>query len=124
MKIEYALPFRRQPAFRISRSEPAVTPQGRPPRIARLVALAHKLNEMVRSGAVPNYTELAHLGGVSAARLTQILVLTQLCPAIQECLLFLPAAEARFLPELQLRTIAREPHWDRQQKMFERLVRS
>ena len=82
------------------------------------MALAHKLDELVRSGAVRDYAELARLGHISAARLTQILVLMHLSPAIQECLLFLPAAEALFLPELQLRKIAREPHWDRQRQMF------
>jgi hypothetical protein len=123
MKIEYTLPFRRQPDLRISLAEPLVGPQGHPPRIARLIALVHKLNELVRSGAVPNYAELARVGRITPARLTQIIVLAHLSPAIQECLLFLPAAEARFLPELELRKIAREPHWDRQTKMFDQLRR-
>ena len=123
MKIEYALPFRRQPDVGISLGEPFVAPQGHAPRIARLVALVHQLDELVRSGAVPNYAELARLGRITPARLTQILVLAHLSPAIQECLLFLPAAEARFLPELKLRKIAREAHWERQQKMFDQLRR-
>ena len=124
MQIEYTLPLRRQPDLRISLGEPLAAPQGRPPRIARLVALVHGLDELVRSGAVRDYAELARLGRISAARLTQILALMHLSPAIQECLLFLPAAEARFLPELQLRKIAREPHWDRQQEMFGKLRRA
>lgn len=121
MRIEYTLPFRREPDQQITFAHPPVQPSGRAPRIARLVALAHKLDEVVRSGEVDDYGELARLGHISPARLTQIMVLLHLSPAIQELLLFLPAAEARFLPEKELRRIAREPHWLRQRNMFEQL---
>jgi hypothetical protein len=50
------------------------------------------------------------------------MVLLHLSPAIQEYVLFLPAADARFITELALRRVAREPHWDRQQVRFERLL--
>jgi len=122
MKIEYTLPFRRTPAGPISLAAPQVEPAGRAPRIARLVALAHKLDELVRSGVVSDCRALARLGHISPARLTQIMVLLRLSPAIQEYVLFLPAADARFITELALRRVAREPHWDRQQVRFERLL--
>ena len=123
MKIEYTLPGRRglrPPAFTV---EPAGEPGGRAPRIARLLALAHKLNGLVRSGAVKDYAELARLGHVSTPRVSQIILLSQLAPAIQEYLLFLPADEAAFLTERELRQIAREPRWDRQRALFERLLK-
>ena len=124
MRIEYTLPFRRHLDPRVSLTKPPFEPTGQPPRIARLVALVHKLDELVRSGAVRDYGELARLGHISAARLTQIMVLLHLSPAIQEHLMFLSAAEARLLPEIRLRKIAREPRWDRQHELFERLRRS
>ena len=46
---------------------------GRVPRIARLMALALRFHELVRSGAVRDYAELARLGQVSRARVTQII---------------------------------------------------
>jgi len=119
MKIEFTVPFRRVPAPRTLVVEPAPEPQDRPPRIARLLALAHKLDALVRSGAVTGYAELAHLGHISPARLTQIMVLLHLASSIQEYLLFLSAADARFISESGLRKIAREPRWDRQCKLFE-----
>jgi hypothetical protein len=122
MKIEFNIPCRRKlppPVFRI---EPA-TPHGRAPRIARLLALAHKLDGLVRSGAVRDYAELARLGHVSAARVTQIMVLLQLAPPIQEYILFLSADQARFLTEPTLRTIARDPRWDHQHACLETLIR-
>jgi hypothetical protein len=70
----------------------ALPSQGRVPRIARLMALALRLEQLVQSGAVANYAALAALGHVSRARVTQILNLRLLAPDIQEALLFLPAA--------------------------------
>jgi hypothetical protein len=122
MKIEFTVPFRRVPASLALVVEPAPEPQGRPPRIARLLALAHKLDALVRSGAVTGYAELARLGHISPARLTQIMVLLHLAPSIQEYLLFLSAADTRFITELELRNIAREPRWDRQRKLFEQQI--
>ena len=84
------------------------------------MALAHKLDALVRSDAVTGYAELARLGHISPARLTQIMVLLHLAPSIQEYVLFLSASDAHFVTELSLRKIAREPRWDRQCKRFER----
>lgn len=123
MKIEYTLPGGRG-LPRAFTTEPIGEPCDRAPRIARLLALAHKLDAQVRSGAIVSYGELARLGHISAARLTQIMVLLHLAPAIQEHILFLSAANARFLTELELRKIAREPHWDRQRELFERLLKN
>ena len=44
---------------------------------------------------VTNYAELARLGNVTRARVTQIMNLLMLAPAIQEKLLFLPRLEQR-----------------------------
>ena len=43
----------------------------RVPRIARLMALALRFEQLVRSGAVRDYAALARLGQVSRARITQ-----------------------------------------------------
>ena len=123
MRIEFIIPFRRLPAPRILLAEPVPEIQAKPPRIARLLALAHKLDALVRSGAVTGYAELARLGYISPARLTQIMVLLHLAPSIQEYVLFLSAGNARFVTELSLRTIAREPRWDRQCKLFEQRLK-
>lgn len=122
MKIEFAVPFRRVPAPMTGVAEPAPEPMGKAPRIARLLALAHKLDGLVRSGPITGYGELARLGHISPARLSQIMVLLHLAPSIQEYVLFLAPADARFVSELGLRKIAREPRWDRQQVMFRRLL--
>ena len=65
-------------------------PPGRVPRVARLMTLAIKLDDLVRRGEVRDYAALARLGYVSRPRITQIMNLLLLAPDIQEALLFLP----------------------------------
>jgi len=84
------------------------------------VALAHKLEELMRSGAVQSYGELARLGHVSPARLSQIMILAQLAPVIQDFVLFLSDHEDGVITELELRKIAREPLWSRQCALFDK----
>src|SRR5439155_22820570 len=63
---------------------------GRVPRVSRLMALAMRFDELIRSGQVTGYAELARLGHVSRARLSQIASLLGLAPDLQEDILFLP----------------------------------
>jgi hypothetical protein len=86
------------------------------------MALAHKLDELVRSGEVTDHGELARLGHVSPARICQYMTLLHLSPAIQEYLLFLAVSQASPISEADLRRIAREPRWDRQRALFESLL--
>jgi len=72
---------------------PPAVPQGRVPRISRLMALAIRFDQLIREGAVSDQAELVRLGHVSRARVTQILNLLNLAPDIQESLLFLPHVE-------------------------------
>ena len=121
MKIEYTLKFRRRaPAFK---TNPASELPERPHRIARILALAHRLDELARSGAVRDHGELARLGHVSPARICQFMTLLHLAPAIQEYVLFLTTAETIPVTEHALRKIAREPRWDRQRAVFQSLLR-
>jgi hypothetical protein len=53
---------------------------GRVPRIARLLALAHKFEGLLHQGIVRDYVSLARLGHVSRARITQIMNLLHLAP--------------------------------------------
>lgn len=122
VKIEYQLPCRRTVPRRPLASEPEKEPQGRPPRIARLLALAHRLDALVHSGTVKDYATVARLGHVSAARLSQIMILLHLAPSLQEYVLHLSAGEDGFITEQQLRAIAREPYWDRQAALFRALM--
>ncbi|PTY02376.1 hypothetical protein DB346_09745 [Verrucomicrobia bacterium LW23] len=92
MKIETPISFTRGKAGRkqIAVGAPALTapPPDPVPRIARLMALAIHFDGLIRAGTVRDYADLARLGGVSRARITQIMGLLNLPPWEQERLLF------------------------------------
>jgi hypothetical protein len=90
------------------------------PRIARLMALAIRLEELVRDGTVQNYAELAQLGRVTRARMTQITKLLQLAPDLQEQILFLPPLKG--LNERNLRAVVQQLDWSEQRPIFEKMI--
>ncbi len=97
---------------------------GRVPRISRLMALAIRFDQLVRDGAVADYAEIARLGHVTRARLTQIVNLLNLAPDIQEALLLLPPGEKGRDPitERELRPITAVPDWKKQRRMWRRIA--
>ncbi|HOR29090.1 MAG TPA: hypothetical protein PLS90_16655 [Candidatus Sumerlaeota bacterium] len=64
--------------------------QGNIPRLARLMALAIHFEGLLARGEVKDMAELARLGHVTRARITQIMNLRLLAADIQEALLDLP----------------------------------
>jgi hypothetical protein len=106
--IEKQIHFRRgRKSEKNVEAGPKPSPPKRVPRIARLMALAIHFDELIRSGRVRNYTELAELGHVSKTRITHIMNLTLLPARMQEKLLF--AEEEVLLRDLQ--EMAREVRW-------------
>jgi hypothetical protein len=103
---------------------PPAPPPGRVPRIARLMALAIRLEEQVRTGVVGSYAEVAAVGHVTRARVSQILNLVNLAPDIQEALLHLPRTEggrdAVILADLQ--PIASVLDWRMQRRLWAALT--
>jgi DNA methylase len=93
------------------------------PRITRLLALAVRFEGLLQDGTVKDYAELARLGGVSRARITQIMSLRTLAPAIQERILALPAASSptAVVNERLLRGVAQQWDWREQMRMWEEL---
>jgi len=90
------------------------------------MALAIKMDGLVRSGVVKDYAELARLGNVSRARVTQIMNLNLLAPSIQEELVFLQRIQrGRDVITLKdLQPISMIPNWSSQQKCWETLESS
>src|SRR4051812_17748103 len=98
---------------------PAAVP-ARVPRVAKLMALAIRFEQLVRDGDVADYAELARLGHVTRARLSQIMNLLALAPDLQEDILFLPPVETGkdSVTERVLRHIVGELDWDVQRRMW------
>ena len=97
---------------------------GRIPRISRYMALAIHFEDLIRQGIVTDYAELARLGHVTRARVTQIMNLRLLAPQIQEELLFLSeTADGRHCFQLRhINTIVSDFDWKNQRKRWGILV--
>ena len=57
------------------------------PHITKLMALAIRLEHLLATGQVKDQAEIARTAGITRARVTQIINLTQLAPDIQEAIL-------------------------------------
>ena len=79
------------------------------------MALAIKFQDMVDRGEVRDYADLARLGYVTRARLTQIMNLLLLAPDIQELILF--GAQSN-RGERSLRAVSAEVFWSDQRRRY------
>jgi len=123
MTIECDVGFARQGrgARKKATAEKAPPPVagGRIPRVSRLMALAIRFDQLLRDGVVTDYAELARLGNVSRARITQIMNLRLLAPDIQEELLHLPASTCRSkFAVRKLQSITRRMDWNTQRQFW------
>lgn len=104
-------------ARQLDESEPALE---RIPRISRYMALAIHFEDLIRQGIVTDYADLARLGHVTRARITQIMNLRLLAPEIQEeLLLFEKRCDVR--PPIQLKSlqvVATVSCWQNQRKLW------
>lgn len=130
------LTIQRQVHFRQGRGSRKVLAQGTPPvpraiepgrvpRISRLMALAIRFDHLIKSGQIPDQADLARLGHVTRARVTQIMNLLNLAPDIQEELLFLPRTLQGRDPirEHMLRPVAAVLDWRKQSVMWKEMGR-
>ena len=105
------------------RPKPAPVPAGAIPRASRLMALAIRYQRLIAEGAVADYAEIAALGHVTRARMTQIMGLLNLAPDIQEEIIFLPRTLSGRDPvtERKLRPIIAEADWGRQRLLWRKV---
>lgn len=122
-EVTYTLDFelRRRSALKDQASpRPSEPAEDCIPRIARLMALAIRLEGLIREQIIADYAEIARRGRVTRARLTQIMKLLVLAPDLQEQILFLGPLPR--LNERNLRPIVRRIDWEEQRSLFEELT--
>ena len=106
-----------------SPKKPRLASQPRTPHITKLMALAIRLDELLATGQVKDQAEIARTAGITRARVTQIMNLTNLAPDIQQALLLL--AKSTDLPRLRegdLRLMLKQFSWKSQRKRWTDLV--
>ncbi len=102
---------------------PKPVKRGKVPRITKLLALALHFEKMIKKGQVRDFADIACLGYVSRARLTQIMNLLLLAPDIQAEILFLPRTMhgTDAILERQIRPIAAQLDWSKQRLIWQEL---
>jgi hypothetical protein len=85
------------------------------------MALAIRMEGLVREKAIRDYAELARRGWVTRARISQIMKLLDLAPDIQEQILSLPPLPR--LNDRNLRPIVKCIDWHEQRQLFHELLR-
>ena len=98
---------------------------GRVPRVARMLAMAHKIDLMIRTGELRDLADAARTLGLTRARVTQVANLLLLAPEIQEAILNLPPVTNGRDPvsERALRGIVAESDWNRQLELWNEVRR-
>jgi len=107
-----------------STDTPEETAVGRTPRISKLMALAIRFDRLINEGEITDQAELARLGQVSRARVTQIMNLLMLAPDIQEEILFLPQTMSGrdAIRERHIRPLTAVLDWRKQRRLWKKLV--
>ena len=123
IKVKRTVEIRRGRQGRRPKERGVERPQGRIPRVSRLMALAIKFEGLINDGVIADRSELARLAHVTQPRMTQIMNLLNLAPDIQEQLLFLPRVTNGRDPihEKMLRSIGSEVSWRKQRVMWWRI---
>jgi hypothetical protein len=105
-------------------TNPGLEP-GRIPRIARLLALAIRLDGLVQEGTIKNYADAAKMGHVTRARISQIMNLRLLAPDIQEEILFSKRTDKGRdpIPLRDLQPIAALSAWSEQRRLWRTLAK-
>lgn len=126
-KIEFKVHFKAAGHGRkraVVGERPAAPAPGNLPRVTRLMALAIRFEQLIRDGAIRDLAEIARLGHVTRARVTQVMNLLHLAPDIQEAILDLPRVEQGHDPicERDLRPIAALADWRKQRAAWRALL--
>jgi hypothetical protein len=110
-------------AAQLDESKPALE---RIPRISRYMALAIHFEDLIRQGVVTDYADLARLGHVTRARVTQIMNLRLLAPDIQESLLVIQTSvrtsKTNAMTLTALQSLANASSWEVQRRQWNQLM--
>src|SRR5262249_49564924 len=96
--------------------QPPTRREGRVPRVARLTALAVRVDGLVREEKVASHAEVGRLGRMTRAQMSQIMNLVNLAPDIIEEIVHLQPFDQKALLVADLQPIAREPDWQKQRR--------
>jgi DNA invertase Pin-like site-specific DNA recombinase len=97
-------------------------PASEPAAVARMLALAHSIENAVSSGQCPDLATMAERLRMTRARVSQVVALTCLAPDIQETILSLRAVDGiEPIRERAVRPVAMPLSWERQRAAWSKV---
>jgi hypothetical protein len=126
-RLEIQFSLRTMPRLASDRTPQAPSSKvGHLPRITQVLALAIRLDDMIRRGEAKDYADLARLSCLCRERISQIVRLNYLAPDIQIEVLYLPPTPTGRYPisETAIRRIANLLSWARQREEWAKLKHS
>lgn len=95
------------------------TPPPKPvSRTARMLALAHFIEQQIESGALKDYAQISRYLGMTRARMTQVMALNHLSPTIQTSIL---SGELE-ITERHIRPVLKHMDWQEQKSKLTKLL--
>ena len=102
---------------------PKPEPVRRPAKVARMLALAHHVQNAIDRGLVADRAAVARKLGLTRARVTQLLDLLLLAPDLQEAVLAMEAVDGvEPMAERTLRAVAHAGAWEEQRVAWAKLM--
>ncbi len=92
------------------------------PPIVRTLVLAYQIEKALAEGRAKNFGEIARQLAVSQPRVTQIMMIRNLAPAIQERILLADPSDFTGLSEHRVRIILKAPDAKKQMQLFDAIL--
>ncbi len=92
------------------------------PPIVRTLVLAYQIEQALAEGRAKSFGEIARQLAISQPRVTQIMMMIKLAPAIQEKILLAEPSDLGGLSEHQLRVILKQPDAEKQMQLFDAIL--
>lgn len=93
------------------------------PKLRQYLVLAYQIQEMLEHNASVTAKQIAGWLNMSPPRISQILNLLFLCPAIQKDILLSKNEKIQSLTEHKILAITKEIDWQKQQAMWDNLLK-
>lgn len=92
------------------------------PVIRQYLVLAHQIRQYLKDNPGKTASSVASWLGYSPSRVSQLLNMLDLSPAIQEEMLLSEDRKIYLIPENKLRVIMKEKDWEKQRELWKNLV--
>lgn len=118
LQFDFNVPITRLKHIRVKKNRAAIQSE---PRLLQSLILAYQIEQIIADGQAKDFTETAAWLNMTKARLSQIMGLLNLAPAIQEELLLVDSPKIRTISVQQILPITAESDWNKQILLWKNL---